>query len=246
MSLSPLSSSVCPWISHAPSSSVLPSCGFPSFAFPLVLRCNVIYFLEFSLHIHTIVTIFLELPLIYSSLHQQSLKVSLRNLLRCPCTYSSTIHPTTSSLLACGAFCGKVYAPFFSPSPKVNTRNFQLYVTPYQFLHWWCQCIWKVTSFHNRCEGINEGDLGCNVTDIHRPTDFRKNRPFEDTKLIFIWTYTSGGGRSRWRHKTSSFRSGNSIKKTVEDIVKPCCWKVRILCVCMLMHRFFRQCALTS
>jgi len=47
--------------------------------------------------------------------------------------------------------------------------------------------------------------------------------------------------------KTSSFRSGNSIKKnTVEDTVKSYCWTVRILHACMLMHRFFRQCALTS
>jgi len=74
-----------------------------------------------------------------------------------------SIQLRTSSLLACGAFCGNVSAPFFFRSPKVNIRNFQLYVIPNQFLHSWSQCIWKVTSFHNRCEGINGGGFG-NVT----------------------------------------------------------------------------------
>jgi len=124
--------------------------------------------------------------------------VSLRNFSLCPYTYSLTIHPTTSSLLACGAFCGKVSAQFFfsnsqSEHPKFSTLRTSILIPPlmapvhvegYKF----SQLVRRYS-----CGGIWE----CKVTDIHGPTDFRKNRPFEDTTLMFIWSYTSGDRSSR-------------------------------------------------
>jgi hypothetical protein len=174
--------------------------------------------------------------------------VSLRNFSRCPCTYYSTIHPTTYRQFI-GLWCilWQCFCPlsiFDLPKWTPEIFNFTWHKTNSSTDGASVSGRLQVSTTGARV--LMRGIWECNVTDIHSPTDYRKNRLFEDTRLMFIWAYTSGDGRSRWWHKTSSFRNGNSIKK-MEDIVKPYCGTVRISYACMLMHRFlFRKCALTS